>query len=116
MLVAVSIAPLLASMALGGPAVAAWVALIGTTELRELRGDIPWYGTVVNHAAIVPPAAAAAVVAALIGSDATQPLLELIGIIAAAAVLFSLNLLMVSVLLALRTGQPVRQLLLERSP
>ena len=113
MLVAVSTAPLLASMALGGPAVAAWVALIGTTELRELRGDIPWYGTVVNHAAIVPPAAAAAVVAALIGSDATQPLLELIGIIAAAAVLFSLNLLMVSVLLALRTGQPVRQLLLS---
>ena len=29
---------------LGGPAVAGWVAAIGTTEVRELRGRIPWYG------------------------------------------------------------------------
>ena len=113
MFVAVSTAPILASMTLGGPAVAAWVALIGSTELRELRGDIPWYGTVANHGAIVPPAAAAALVATFIGGGATQPLLELIGTTAGAAVLFLLNLSMVSALLALRTGQPVRQLLLS---
>src|SRR5438093_12508510 len=42
---AVSLAPLVAAMALGGPAVGGWVAAIGTTEVRELRGRVPWYGT-----------------------------------------------------------------------
>ncbi len=28
----------------GGPTAAVWVALVGTTEVRELRGRIPWYG------------------------------------------------------------------------
>ena len=35
---------------LGGPAVGGWVAALGTTEMRELRGRIPWYGTLANHA------------------------------------------------------------------
>ena len=33
-----------------------WVAMIGTTELRELRGRIPWYGTLANHAGLMLPA------------------------------------------------------------
>ncbi len=53
---AVGIAPIMGSLFLGGPAVAGWVAAIGTTELRELRGRIPWYGTLANHAALVLPA------------------------------------------------------------
>ena len=52
-MVAVSIAPLIAAATLGGPTAAAWVALIGTTEVRELRGRIPWYGTLTNHAVIL---------------------------------------------------------------
>jgi HD-GYP domain-containing protein (c-di-GMP phosphodiesterase class II) len=52
---AVSLAPLVASMALGGPAIAGWVAVVGTTEVRELRGRVPWYGTLVNHAGIALP-------------------------------------------------------------
>ena len=44
----------LAAMTLGGPAVAGWVAAIGTTEMRELRGRIPWYGTLANHADRLP--------------------------------------------------------------
>ena len=59
-IVAVSTAPILAAMVLGGPAAAGWVALIGTTELRELRGEIPWFGSLSNHAAIVLPAVIAA--------------------------------------------------------
>ena len=55
-LVSVAIAPIVAAMALGGPVAAGWVALLGTTELRELRGRIPWYGTLANHASIVLPA------------------------------------------------------------
>ena len=39
--VRVSIAPIVAAMALGGPVAAGWVALIGTTELREVRGRSP---------------------------------------------------------------------------
>ncbi len=48
-------------MNLGGPAAVGWVALVGTTELRELRGRIPWYGTVANHAGVVLPAVIAGV-------------------------------------------------------
>src|SRR6266487_4537380 len=39
---AVAIAPIMGAMFLGGPAVAGWVAAVGTTELRELRGRVPW--------------------------------------------------------------------------
>ena len=57
-LVSVAIAPIVAAMALGGPTAAGWVALIGTTEVREVRGRIPWYGTAANHAGVVLPALA----------------------------------------------------------
>jgi putative nucleotidyltransferase with HDIG domain len=59
---AVSIAPIVASLILGGPAAGAWVAAIGTTELRELRGRIPWYGTLANHGGMVLPAIVAGLV------------------------------------------------------
>ena len=55
-MVYVSTAPIIAAAALGGPVAAGWVALIGTTELRELKGRVPWYGTLFNHAGIVLPA------------------------------------------------------------
>src|SRR6476661_5824840 len=58
-MVGVSIAPLIAATALGGPTAGAWVALLGTTEMRELRGRIPWYGTLANHAGLLLPAFAA---------------------------------------------------------
>src|SRR5436190_23509425 len=53
--IAVSIAPVVAAMNLGGPAFGAWVAAVGTTELREIKGRIPWYGSLANHAGIVLP-------------------------------------------------------------
>ena len=51
------VGPIVGAWALGGPAAGVWVALIGTFELRELRGAIPWYGVVANHAMQVLPAA-----------------------------------------------------------
>lgn len=51
--VSVAAAPLLAVLFLGGPFAAAVVSLIGTTDSRELRGEVPWYGTLYNHAAAV---------------------------------------------------------------
>src|ERR1700675_2705843 len=59
---AVALAPLVAAISLGGPAVGGWDAVIGTTETRELRGRIPWYGTLMNHAGIVLPAVVAGVI------------------------------------------------------
>src|SRR5512142_3416912 len=38
--VSVSLPPIVASMILGGPVAAGWVAAIGSTELREVRGEV----------------------------------------------------------------------------
>src|SRR5206468_12604948 len=65
-MVSVALAPIVAAMALGGPVAAGWVALIGTTEVRELRGRIPWYGTAANHAGVVLPAVAGGLLAELV--------------------------------------------------
>src|SRR3989442_373319 len=58
---AVAIAPIMGAIFLGGPAVAAWIAAVGTTGLRELRGRVPWYGTLANHGALVIPAVIAGI-------------------------------------------------------
>jgi putative nucleotidyltransferase with HDIG domain len=58
----VSFAPIIAAVVLGGPVAAGIVALIGTTEGREVRGAIPWYGTLFNHASLMAAAVAAGVV------------------------------------------------------
>ena len=113
MLVAVSIAPILAATNLGGPAVGAWVAVLGSTEVRELRGRIPWYGTLANHASIVLPTVAAGLVAVAIGVNPPHLFVGLVGMSVAAAVFFVINLILVSALLKFRTGQPFRQLLLS---
>ncbi len=47
------LAPMVTVMSLGGPLVAGWVAALATTEPRELRGGVPWYGVLNNHAAFV---------------------------------------------------------------
>src|SRR3954451_22774127 len=72
-MVSVAMAPIVAAMALGGPVAAGWVALIGTTEIREIRGKIPWYGTAANHAGVVLPALAGGVLADLMMGTNTPP-------------------------------------------
>jgi len=59
--VSVGSAPLLASMILGGPTAAFVVGALGTFDSREVRGQIPWYGTLSNHAQIAGPAAIAGI-------------------------------------------------------
>jgi putative nucleotidyltransferase with HDIG domain len=106
--VSVSIAPVIAAMALGGPVAAGWVALVGTTELRELRGEIPWYGTAANHAGMVLPA--------LLGGLITGGLLVIMGgpggdfiaTMAGALVMFVANVCLVAGVVALRSNQPFR--------
>ena len=109
---AVSMAPVVAVMALGGPAAAGWVAAIGTTELREVRGRIPWYGTLANHAgAALPAVVAATVYVGLMSiakeSGATGMAINFFATVLAAVVLFVLNTVIASGVLALRTGQSI---------
>ena len=104
---AVAIAPIMASIFLGGPAVGGWVAAIGTTEMREIRGRIPWYGTLANHAGLVIPAVLAGVLREGLLSVWSGPAADFVTGMIAAAVFMSSNLLLASLLLGLRTGQPV---------
>ncbi|HUQ77881.1 MAG TPA: HD-GYP domain-containing protein [Patescibacteria group bacterium] len=110
MLVTVSIAPVIAATALGGPAAGGWIALVGSTELRELRGRVPWYGTLANHAGLVLPAVAGGVVIEALRGNSTSVPLDFLATILGASVYFSLNLVLVSVLLHLRTQQRLLEL------
>ena len=71
--VSVSIAPILASALLGGPAIAAAVGFVGSLEVREVRREVPWYGTLYNHCAIVIAAVVAGVTYAWLTGIWTQP-------------------------------------------
>ncbi|MBF8290817.1 MAG: metal dependent phosphohydrolase, partial [Chloroflexi bacterium] len=115
-LVTVSIAPIIAATSLGGPFAGALVALVGTTELRELRGKVPWYGSLANHAGLVLPAVACGLVIESIRSITRPgPATDFVATVSGAVAYFALNLLIVSVVVALRTDKPVRQLVLEDS-
>jgi putative nucleotidyltransferase with HDIG domain len=115
-LVTVSLAPLMAVTALGGPAAGAWAALLGTTEMREVRGRIPWYGTLANHAGITIPVALGSLVLEwmrALGAGASGQSALVVDFVATGAgfvALFLTNLLLVSTLIALRTDQPIRAL------
>jgi len=109
---AVANAPMLAAIFLGGPAVGGWVAIVGTTEARELRGQIPWYGTLANHAGIAIPAIAAGVVYEVLPGRDSGLFAYFIRAMIAGAVLYALNVLLAGVLLSLRTEKPLRTVLI----
>jgi HD-GYP domain-containing protein (c-di-GMP phosphodiesterase class II) len=110
--VAVSTAPIMASALLGGPAAAGIVALIGTTDSRELRGRVPWYGTLANHAMIVLPAIAGAfVVHGLIGWAAGDLIRELAATLLGTLVYFLGNLILASLVVVIREERSLREFL-----
>ena len=110
--VSVSIAPIIAAMALGGPTVAGWVAAIGTTEVREVRGRVPWYGTLANHAGFVLPAIVGGLVAqAVVRIFATVAtgsslaiLVDFVATVGGAIACFALNVTMTAIIVGLRSG------------
>ena len=110
--VSVSIAPIVASMTLGGPVAAGWVALIGTFEARELRGRVPWYGTLANHAGVVLPAVTGGLAYEVIRGDRSDPLVTFVATMAGAILFFVLNFGITSVVIALRTQQRMTVVLL----
>jgi putative nucleotidyltransferase with HDIG domain len=111
-MVAVSVAPILAAINLGGPAVGAWVAALGTTEWREIRGRIPWYGTLANHAGLTLPAVAAGLVTMYAPVHSLGEVGDFAASIIGAGVFFLLNATLTALLLRLRTGQSYREILL----
>jgi HD-GYP domain-containing protein (c-di-GMP phosphodiesterase class II) len=116
LLVATSIAPIVAAMSLGGPTAAGWVALIGTSEYRELSGRVPWYGTLANHAGLVIPAIAGgfahqAILTELARAGINAPTADFAGTLAGATVFFALNVGLTAVVVALRTNESVRSVL-----
>ncbi len=111
MIVFVSSAPIYAALALGGPAAGGWVALLGTFDSRELRGRIPWYGSVANHAGLAPPAVLGGLVMNLLGRTDPNHFVTLVAVLVGATAMFTANIFAVSVLLSLRTGASVRNML-----
>jgi hypothetical protein len=104
-LVSVATAPIVAAMALGGPVAAGWVALIGTTELRELRGRVPWYGTAANHAGVVLPVLIGGVVAEQLRGNSNDPVVTFITTMFGAAIFVVLNMGITSLVVSLRSQQ-----------
>ena len=118
-LVTVSIAPIIAATAIGGPFAGGLVALIGTTEIREIRGKVPWYGSLANHAGLVMPAIACGLVIegvrsfGGIGVVGKAELVDFVATVLGAFAYFVLNLVLVSIVVALRTSTAFKQLLIE---
>ena len=110
-LVSVSIAPVVAAMILGGPVAAGWVAAIGSTEMRELRGSIPWYGTLFNHAGIVVPAVLGGIVFEVMRAGSNEPLVTFVAVMIGAALYFALNVVLVAAGVSLRHHMAFRLVL-----
>ncbi len=108
--VSVGIAPIVATMILGGPVAAAWVTFVGTTELRELRGRVPWYGTLFNHAGVLVPAVLGSLVIEVVGPG-SDPAATFVATMLGSAVLFGLNVLITTTGVALRDGLDARAVL-----
>jgi putative nucleotidyltransferase with HDIG domain len=110
----VSFAPIIASVVLGGPVAAGIVAFFGTTESREVRGQVPWYGTLFNHAALLTAAVGAGLIydsgLLLIGDSrgAVGALLAFGGLLAAGVVYYVISGALAVAAISLRTGVSAR--------
>lgn len=116
LLIAVSIAPIVAATSLGGPFAGGLVALIGTTEVRELRGKVRWYGSLANHATLVVSAVGCGLVIELVRSRyAAGPITDFAATVLGAVGYFALNLMIAAVIVGLKMGKPIRRLVVEDS-
>lgn len=114
-LVNVVIGPIVAVAVLGGPAAAVVVAAVGTLELRELRGflpwtkgGVPWYGTLFNHAeAVIPAALAGFICIAFLGTFEPNAKALLV-VSVAGAVYFSTNIFLASLFIKVRDNTAIR--------
>lgn len=105
--VSVAFAPIIAVAALGGPAAAGLVALVGTVELRELRQRVPWYGSLYNHAVTVIPAILAGVVVSFVAPGGLRgaPFNSLLAVCLAGVAYFLVNEFLSAAAVALRDAR-----------
>jgi len=107
----ITTAPILASVfdsQLANPFAVCWVALLGTIELRDLRRELPWYGTLYNRFTYVLAAFAAWLTLDL-ARPATRPddPLGTIALIILVGLAFSaVNMLLVVTAVSVRTKTP----------
>ncbi|HEX2195058.1 MAG TPA: HD-GYP domain-containing protein [Candidatus Limnocylindria bacterium] len=112
--VSVSAAPFLATLVLGGPFAAALVAGIGSTDYREVRRQIPWYGTLFNHASVVFAVVVGGAIFELIRREATtaaSPASEMftfVGLLVGSGVYYAINAVLALMAVSARTGIPMR--------
>jgi putative nucleotidyltransferase with HDIG domain len=107
----VAFAPLVATMTLGGPAVVGWVGLIGTTQAREIRGQVPWYGILANRCVSVTPLIVAATLLEAIPGRHDNQGIDFLATLLAGAITFSLNVVLTALFVSLKQGESVsRQL------
>jgi len=103
----------MASMVLGGPFAASIVAAIGTTDPREVRGEVPWYGTLFNHSAVLLSVVLGGAVFEIVNKNAgtaggPRELIDFAGLLLAAAVFYTVNVALAVFAVSTRTGVPVR--------
>jgi putative nucleotidyltransferase with HDIG domain len=112
--VTVAFAPATAAMLLGGPAAAGIVAILGTIDFRELRGRVPWYGILNDHACFAIAAISSAMLLewllAAIGDPVASPrssVASFAAFVVAASLYFVINNLLSVTVVHLRTGTPL---------
>lgn len=95
--------------ALPQPFAACWVAFLGTIELRDVRREIPWYGTLYNRFNYVLSAFAAWVALYLLEPRLSEyGAIGVLGeILAVGAAFATVNLFLVVVAVSLREGTPI---------
>ena len=106
----VSAAPMLASIVLGGPVAAAIVTAIGTIDSREVRRQIPWYGTVYNHAVGTISVVIAGALFELFvrAQSSANGIWQFVALILASSVFYLLNWTLAGVAVSVRTGSALR--------
>lgn len=100
----VSFGPVVAAMSLGGPAAAAWIAAIGSTQMRELRGEVAWYKAAANHASIVLPSIGGALMMTAFPGRQESVVVDFLATTAGGAFAFTTNLVIAATFVALSTG------------
>lgn len=107
--------PIIAAMfdsELPNPFALAWIALIGTTELRDLRRELPWFGTLYNRFAYLIAALVGWFAAMLVpipgGQEDPAPILIRLAVAGAGFSLTNMALAIAAV--SFRTGQPISRL------
>jgi putative nucleotidyltransferase with HDIG domain len=106
--VSVGAAPILAATLLGGPLAGAVVALVGTTDEREIRGHVPWYGTLYNHASLAAAASIAGMLFEVLSGAGRAAALAFLAAIVASAAYFTISSLLAVLAVAVRTGVSMR--------